>query len=201
MKVYIPCYFNNIKEREDNFYKVLGQYLELNYSIVIYWMNESDILLKNDRLEIIKGVQVNASVARNKLLELFYNSQEDFAILSDDDCFVLERIDSKLDCISFTNDYNKDSVKTPSISSSFMIIKNFNKFYNLKPYFDESLEANQDLDFGLTLNNLSLSTYRKSDNRVIIYQGKSSMFTSNMNKLNKKQKALNYINEKWQIQY
>ena len=199
MTVYIPCYFNNIKDRINNFYKIIIQYLNLDYFVIIYWMNDFDISLQHEKLKIIKGEQVNASIARNKLLDVFYKSNENYSIFSDDDTYITTNIESQFDLLSLTNDYDKNLKETSHISSSFMIIKNFNKFYNIKPFFDENLEANQDLDFGINLNSLNIKTYRKSDNRVIIYKGKSSMFNNNMNKLNKKQESLNYINKKWQI--
>ena len=101
------------------------------------------------------------------------------------------------DCISFTNDYNFKIEQTEKISSSFLLIKNFKKYYNLEPLFDENLEANQDLDFGIFLNMKKIKTYRKSTEQVIINKGVSSMFKNNMNKLNKKQKSLEYIKNKY----
>lgn len=199
MTVYIPCYFNKIKEREINFYKVLKKYLELNYFIVVYWMNDSNIKIKHKQLKIIKNTRVNASIARNKLLSIFYNSEEDYSIFSDDDSYILENIVSNYDLLSLTNDSSNLILETKNISSSVMILKNFKKFYNLEPFFDENLEANQDLDFGIKLNSLGIRTYRKSDQRAVIYRGKSSMFATNMAKLNKKQNSLNYIEKKWQI--
>lgn len=197
MTVYIPSYFNNIKERENNFYLILEQYLSLGYNIVLYWMN-GDFILLDDKIKLIKGYPINASKARNILLEELYNSQEDYAIFSDDDTYLnnIVELDNK-DCISFTNDYYNRIEQTEKISSSFILLSNIKKKYNIKVYFDENLEANQDLDFGISLNKAGIKTYRNSTNDVTIYKGVSSIFKSNMNKLNKKQTSLNYIINKY----
>lgn len=193
MTVYIPSYFNGVRERESNFYKILEQYLSLGYNIVLYWMN-GEFTLSDDRIKLIKGSPVNASVARNVLLKEFYNSNDYYAIFSDDDTHLNSVIipDNK-DCVSFTNDYHYKIEQTEKISSAFILLSNLKKKYDIEVYFDESLEANQDLDFGIILNKVGIKTYRNSSKEVTIYRGSSSMFKSNMNKLNKKQKSLNYI--------
>ncbi len=193
MTVYIISFFNNIKEREINFYTVVKQYLNLNYKVIVYWMNEKKCLIYSNNLTIIQAIQVNASVARNKLLDLFYSSSEDYAIFSDDDTFLKCPIEERLDCISFNNYYSKEIEETFKISTGLLLISNFKKKYNLKPYFDETLEANQDLDFGLTLNRLGIKTYRKSTDNIIVYKGPSSMFKNKMDNLYKKQTSLTYI--------
>ena len=133
MDVYIPCYFNNIKEREENFYLILNRYLELEYKVVVYWMNEEPIKIANKNLEVLIGEKVNASIARNKLLTLFYNSNEDYSIFSDDDTYLNNKIfiEEDKDCISFTNDYYINITNTEKISSSFLLLKNFKKHYNV----------------------------------------------------------------------
>lgn len=197
MTIYIPCYFNNIKERSDNFYKNINNNLKLKYKIVIYWMNDEPFKLKNNNIKIIKGNIVNASKARNILLNIFYNTDDNYCLISDDDTFINSLIYENLDCVSFVNDYYKKITETYKISSSLLLLKNFKKFYNKKPYFDETLDANQDLDFGLNLNSLNIKTYRKSSNEVTIYKGKSSMFKNNMNKIIRKQKSLEVILKKY----
>lgn len=196
MKVYIPCYFNNIKERETNFYINLKQYLKLGYKVVICWMNEQDFNYKDNRIKVIKHKPVNTSTARNMLLRIFYKSKEPYAIFSDDDTYLKKRIEAVNDCTCFTNDYEKGLKETEQINSAILIISNFKTRYSIEIYFDENLEANQDLDFGITLNLAGIKTYRQSTNNVIINTGVSSMFTNDMNKLNKKQESLEYINNK-----
>lgn len=195
--VNIPCYFNNIKEREVNFYVILQQYLNLGYKIVICWMNGQELKVESENITVIKNKPVNASKARNILLKEFYKSNMDYAIFSDDDTYLKNSIDSfNFDCLSLTNDYHKGITPTEKISSGILLLSNFKKKYNLEIYFDENLKANQDLDFGITLNKLGIKTYRKSTKDVIINRGISSMFENNINKLNRKQKSLDYIKNK-----
>lgn len=197
MIVYIPCYFNNIKEREINFHNNLEQYLKLGYKVIICWMNEQELKFQNENIIVIKSKPSNASKARNILLKQFYNSEEEYAIFSDDDTYLKRKVNQRKECISLTNDYTKGIIKTEKISTGLLLIVNFKKKYNLEIYFDEELEANQDLDFGIQLNNARIETYRYSTEDVIINKGISSMFTSDMNKLNKKQKSLDYIKNKY----
>ena len=162
-------------------------------------MNEKEVRVIHKNLKIIKGKRVNASIARNKLLGIFYNSKEEIAIFSDDDTYINNKIliADEIDCISLTNDYKKEQKITEKINSSFLIINNFKIKYQLELYFDENLEANQDLDFGIQLNNFNIKTLRQSSEDIVIYRGKSSMFSSNMNRINKKQKSLDYIKKKY----
>lgn len=194
MKVYIPCFFNNIKERENRFYLCLKQYIKLGYEVVIYWMNDFDIEIENINIKLIKSEQQNASYARNKLLNLFYSSKEKFAIFSDDDVFLNEKIIPSKDCESFTNDFYESSIETHKISSSFLVLKNIRP----KVYFDEDLDANQDLDFGINLKLNGFKSYRTSCEKVEIFRGASSMFDNGADKIYKKQKALTQITKKYE---
>ena len=65
-------------------------------------------------------------------------------------------------------------------------------------FFDEKLEANQDLDFGITLNNLGFKTIRNSTKQVEIFRGQSSMFENGVDKIYKKQKTLIQIKKKYE---
>ena len=194
MTVYIPCFFNNIKERGQRFYICLNQYLKLGYNVVIYWMNSEDIKISSKNLTIIKDKQRNASYARNKLLNLFYNSKEKYCILSDDDTFLKYKIIPSVDCESYVNDYNKCKTFTEKISSSFLVLKNIRP----KVFFDETLEANQDLDFGTTLNKAGFKIIRNSTKQVEIFRGQSSMFENGADKIYKKQKSLMQIKIKYE---
>ena len=194
MTVYIPCFFNNIKEREERFYKCLNQYLSLGYNVVVYWMNFEEIKVSNKNLTVIKNKQRNASYARNKLLSVFYNSNEEYCILSDDDTFLNNKIIPKVDCESYVNDYNKGKTFTEKISSSFLVLRNIRPMI----FFDENLEANQDLDFGTTLNKLRFKTIRNSTEQVEIFRGQSSMFENGADKIYKKQKSLTQIKNKYE---
>ena len=194
MTVYIPCFFNNIEEREERFYKCLNQYLSLGYNVVVYWMNFEEIKVSNKNLTVIKNKQRNASYARNKLLSVFYNSNEEYCILSDDDTFLNNKIIPKVDCESYVNDYNKGKTFTEKISSSFLVLRNI----RLMIFFDENLEANQDLDFGTILNKLRFKTIRNSTEQVEIFRGQSSMFENGADKIYKKQKSLTQIKNKYE---
>ena len=194
MTVYITCFFNNIEEREERFYKCLNQYLSLGYNVVDYWMNFEEIKVSNKNLTVIKNKQRNASYARNKLLSVFYNSNEEYCILSDDDTFLNNKIIPKVDCESYVNDYNKGKTFTEKISSSFLVLRNIRPMI----FFDENLEANQDLDFGITLNKLRFKTIRNSTEQVEIFRGQSSMFENGADKIYKKQKSLTQIKNKYE---
>ena len=192
--LYTLFFFNNIEEREERFYKCLNQYLSLGYNVVVYWMNFEEIKVSNKNLTVIKNKQRNASYARNKLLSVFYNSNEQYCILSDDDTFLNNKIIPKVDCESYVNDYNKGKTFTEKISSSFLVLRNIRPMI----FFDENLEANQDLDFGTTLNKLRFKTIRNSTEQVEIFRGQSSMFENGADKIYKKQKSLTQIKNKYE---
>lgn len=194
MTVYIPCFFNNIEEREKRFYKCLNQYLNLGYDVTVYWMNLEDIKIFNKRLTVIKSKLYNASYARNRLLKIFYKSNDNYCILSDDDTFLKYKVVPSTDCESYVNDYNKGKTFTYKISSSFLVLKNLRP----KVFFDETLEANQDLDFGIVLNNAGFKTIRNSTEQVEIFRGNSSMFENGSDKIYKKQKSLIQIKNKYE---
>ena len=194
MTAYIPCFFNNIKEREQRFYKCLNQYLKLNYKVVVYWMNLKDIKVSNKNLTVIRDKQRNSSYARNKLLNIFYNSKEEYCILSDDDTFLNNKVTPEADCESYVNDYKKGKTTTKKISSSFLILKNIRP----KIFFDKNLEANQDLDFGTAFNKAGFQTIRNSTEQVEIFRGQSSMFNNGADKIYKKQKSLIQIQKKYE---
>ena len=194
MNVYIPRFLNNIEEREESFYTCLPQYLSLGYNVVVYWMNFEEIKVSNKNLTVIKDKQHNASYARNKLLNIFYNSKEEYCILSDDDTFLNNKVTPEADCESYVNDYKKGKIITKKISSSFLILKNIRP----KIFFDKNLEANQDLDFGTALNKAGYRTIRNSTEQVEIFRGQSSMFENGADKIYKKQKSLTQIKNKYE---
>ena len=149
-------------------------------------MNFEEIKVSNKNLTVIKNKQRNASYARNKLLSVFYNSNEEYCILSDDDTFLKYKVTPSVDCESYVNDYNKGKTFTEKISSSFLVLKNIRP----KLFFDETLEANQDLDFGIILNKAGFKTIRNSTEQVEIFRGNSSMFENGVDKIYKKEKSL-----------
>lgn len=196
MTVYILCYFNNNKTREENFYVNLDQYLKLNYKVVLYWMNKQECRITSDNLRIIPGDPIRISIVRNILLNMFYETEDDYAIFSDDDVFLKSEITEIRDCICFTNDYSGKIKENGDLGISLLLLRNFRKAYNIRPCFDENLDACDDYDFGLTLKSLGIKVCRYPTDNVVIYRGQSSMFTNGMNKLYKNQMALNYISNK-----
>ena len=183
MTVYIPCYFNSIKEREENFYKNLNQFLNLGYKVVLYWMNDFKCSIENDNLTIINTKKTKIIEIRNVILNTFYSTDDDYCIFSDDDIFLKSEIKERFDCICFKNDYNKGLTETFKISASLMLLRNFRKAYNIIPFFDESLLAAEGIDFGMTLNELGIKTYRKSTDDIIVFKGQSSIFENPLKKV------------------
>jgi len=202
MTVYIPSYFKDYQERKDKFKEVIDSYLKLDFYIVIYWMNPSNEKILNERIKYIDADEiVNASIARNHLLRLFYASEDDEAILSDDDT-ILNAFNSfkiDFDVISLVNDKRPEIVETPMISSAIMIVKNLKKKYDKELYFDESLESNQDYDFGLNLVSNGLKVGTLNTQQVEINKGKSVMFDNQMQRLYRKNQTLHTIIKKWKL--
>ncbi len=203
MKVYIPSYFNGLPKRKELFQKVVENYIQnSDFELVIYWMNAPEEQIINDRIKyIIKTDIVNASVARNYLLREFYNSDEEYGFFCDDDTILLrvDRIikDEHFDCISYIQGEMVSSEVTHKINSSFMKIRNMKKCYNTELFFDESLDSNQDLDFGFNLkyNKRSVGVVRTPD--ILKNKSCSSMFKNNMDRIVKKGESQSYINKKW----
>lgn len=202
MTVYIPSFFNDYEERIILFNNCIESYLALDFNIVVFWMNDDLYKIHEDKITYIDSkIVLNASIARNKLLDLFYASDDDLAIFSDDDTVLTSSInyDFEFDVLSLVNDYTPELRETHSISSSFLLIKNINKKYGKKCYFDESLTSNQDLDFGVNLVSNGLLVYRLKESKIKINRGKSSMFKNDNEKAKMKAKTLNTIINKWGI--
>lgn len=202
MTVYIPSYFKGYQERKDKFKIVIDSYLKLDFDIVIYWMNPSDEKILNKRIKYIDADEiVNASIARNHLLRLFYATDDDEAILSDDDTILDSFKDIKIDfdVTSLVNDKRPEIVETPMISSAIMVVKNLKKKYDKELYFDESLESNQDYDFGLNLVSNGLKVGTLNTQQVVINKGKSVMFDNQMQRLYRKNQTLHTIIKKWKL--
>lgn len=198
MKVYTQSFFNDYPERIDLFNKSIHSFIENDYSVIIYWMNDDKYKIIHKNITYIDSKEVlNASICRNKLLDLFYNTGEEKAIFCDDDVWIKERIDYNFDfdILSLTNDYSCNLKETHLISSSFMIIKRINKRF----YFDETLYANQDLDYGLNMVNNGYKSYRLKDDNIVINRGKSVMFNNPMQKICKKRDSLEKIKIKWKL--
>lgn len=201
MKIYMPSYFNNLTERKEVFDKVIKAFLEkCDFEIIIYWMNNQSDKIIDKRIEYIDKEVANASIARNYLLDMFYESDDEYGIFCDDDTIMLNAtiIESNdFDCISFIENKYGGITATEKINSSFMKIKNLNKKYKVKVYFDNQLDSNQDFDFGCNLkyHNISVGVVRTMG--IQRNKGCSSMFKSNMDRIIKKEKSLFYVKNKW----
>ena len=75
-----------------------------------------------------------------------------------------------------------------------MILKNIKKVF-----FDESLTANQDLDFGINMVENGFKVFRLKDTGILINNGKSAMFDNPMQRLVRKTETLQKIIIKWGI--
>lgn len=196
MMVYIPCYFNSIKERELNFYKNLTQFLNLGYKVTLYWMNDFNCNIEHTNLIIILIKKTKIIKIRNIILNLFYSTDEDYCIFSDDDIYLKSIITERFDCICFKNDYYKGTTETFKISFSFALIRNFKKVYNITPFFDENLMAAEGIDFGMTLNKLGIKTYRKSTDQITAFKGQSSIFENPLKKVYELTQDYKYLTDK-----
>lgn len=199
MIVYIPSFFDDNEERITLFKKCVNGYVKQGYDVVVLWMNDEKhkIFRSNKITYIDSNERLNASEARNILLNKFYDSGAEKAILSDDDVIISKKLehDFDFDVLSLTNDFSSELKETHEISSSLLIIKKLSE----RIYFDESLNANQDLDFGINLTRNGFKTYRLKDTSVLLNRGKSVMFNNPMHKLYLKRVSLEKIKIKWQI--
>lgn len=198
MTVYIPSFFDGCEERAELFKKCVNAYVKQGYDVVVLWMNDEKYKVFRKKITYIdSNERLNASQARNILLDKFYDSGDEKAILSDDDVIITKKLkhDFDFNALSLTNDFSEELKETSEISSSILILKKLTE----KLYFDESLNANQDLDFGINLTRNGFKTYRLKDTSVILNRGKSVMFTNPMQKLYLKKVALEKIKLKWQI--
>lgn len=198
MTVYMPSYFNDLKEREILFKNCIESYLKLGFEIVIVWMNKGFDKIENPNITYIDAEIQNASKARNLLLDIFYDNNEDYCYLSDDDTvfFGYDGRGRNSDCISFTNDLRKNDFNTTNISSALLKLKNLRKYYNTRLYFDENLEANQDYDFARNLLQNKFSTEIINSKNVQINKGISSMFKTPQERLQKKMDTYKLIMKK-----
>jgi hypothetical protein len=200
MTVYIPCYFDNNTEREIRVNLVIKAYSQLFENVVILWMNKSLPPYYNN-VCYINSPKVSAPKARNILLDIFYNSTQEYCILSDDDTLVLDLsiVAIKGDCVSFVNDKYIHNTNAYFISSAILKLKNFKLKYNKVFYFDETLEIAQDLDFGLQLYKQDIYGVRYTTKSVEIYNGISVLCPSKLKRRNKYQETIKHLQLKHNI--
>lgn len=197
----MPSYFKGYSERKELFKNSVESYLKIGFNLVIFWMNSDEDKIIDKRIKYIDSKEIlNASIARNVLLKIFYSSDENEAIFSDDDVIMTEFKEyDDYDVLSLTNDYNSERKETYFLSSSVLLIRNLNKLYNKQLFFDESLTANQDVDFGCNCMNEGLKIYRLKDTGIKINRGKSVMFNNPMNRLVLKNETFKIITKKWDL--
>lgn len=200
MTVYIVSWFDNRLNRFCSFEKLIRYYLKLDFKIVILWMNDEKFKILHPNINYINSEKTNASIARNKLLALFYNSDQNEAIFSDDDVDILssdllEEPFDDTEIITFISNLNRKPHQYYFFSSTlFKIKKGITKIY-----FDETLLANQDLDFGYNcfFNNIKIKeVYTK---KLYNDKKKSVMFLDKSDRNKKKKETFNLINKKYGI--
>lgn len=202
MTVYMISWFDERVNRFCSFEKLIKYYLRSHYKIVVLWMNDEKFKILNPNINYINSEITNASIARNKLLNLFYNSDQTEAIFSDDDVHILtsdllEEPFDDAEIITFISNLTRKprTFKYPMFSSTiFKIKKN-----NIKVFFDEKLLANQDLDFGYNcfFNKLKIKeVYTKKLNNN---KENSVMFLNEDDRKKKKKDTFNLINKKYGI--
>lgn len=202
MNVYIISWFDNRIERFYTFKKLIQYYLKLDLKIVILWMNDEKLKILHPNIEYINSEKTNASVARNRLLKLFYDSDQAAAIFSDDDVQIfcsdlLQESFDDCEMITFiSNLKNKPRrCKYPLFSSTLFKIKRI----SIKIYFDNSLDANQDLDFGYNCYMNKIKIKEVYTQKLHNNKNNSVMFLDDEDRRKKKNETLNLINKKYGI--
>ncbi|KAF2082133.1 hypothetical protein [Flavobacterium sharifuzzamanii] len=202
MNIYIISWFNNRLNRVHSFKELIHHYLKLDYKIVVLWMNDEKYKISHPNINYINSKVINASAARNQLLKIFYNSDQNEAVFSDDDVQILtddllQESFNGNDIVTFISHIKRKpkTFKYPFFSSTlFKVKKN-----STRVFFDENLQANQDLDFGYNcfFNKLKI----KEVYTAKLYNNKenSVMFLDEDDRKKKKKETFNLINKKYGI--
>ncbi|QLC65777.1 hypothetical protein LPB248_05560 [Flavobacterium sp. LPB0248] len=202
MNVYIISWFDNRLSRVHSFKNLIHYYLKLDYKIVILWMNNEKYKISHPNINYINSEVINASVARNKLLKLFYNSDQNEAIFSDDDVQILtydllQESFNDNEIITFISHIKRKpkTFKYPLFSSTLFKIKKS----KTKVFFDEKLQANQDLDFGYNCFFNKLKIKEVYTQKLYNNKENSVMFLDEEDRKKKKKETFNLINKKYGI--
>lgn len=221
MKIYIISYLNNEIKREKPHIKQL-EWLKENFKLNdIFILAQNYSIDKMDEINYIINNPIKPSLARNKLLSIFYSSNEEYGLFIDDDVILkykniniskyIEKLINKnnyWDSLTFNEirysgsfkDENKVSLlkKSNILSGAAFIWKNFKKLYDKEIYFDENLNEYglEDNEIAIQLNYNNLKHYMI--NRPYIYElsSQSIFFNKNDRKI-KYEKAREYISNKW----
>ena len=179
---------------------VLAMWGDTIYSKVQYPTNLS--------IKLIKAPGMKQAGARNILLNLFYQTDEDYAIFMDDDfmfktktnmsikqylLFMIKNV-PEFDVLGGVYQYSMpdkefDVYLTRHLSGSCFFIKNFKKYYNNEKYFDTNYLILEDAELGTRLLSEGYAVYRCTDfNQMVGITNNSSIYVdenSDRSKANK----------------
>lgn len=202
MTVYIVSWFDNRLSRFCSFEKLIQYYLKLDFRIIILWMNDEKYKILHPNINYINSEKTNASIARNKLLKLFYNSDQKEAIFSDDDVQILtsdllQESFGDAEIITFISNLARKphTFQYPLFSSTLFKIKKGDS----RIYFDETLLANQDLDFGYNCFFNKIKIKEVYTKKLHNNKENSVMFLNEDDRNKKKKETFNLINKKYGI--
>ncbi|SHL94797.1 hypothetical protein [Flavobacterium chilense] len=200
--VYICSYFNGNSIRKSYFARNIALYTKLGYNIIVCWMNKEEDLIIQENIRYINSKIVNASTARNKLLKLFYKSEYREALFSDDDTIILnnailEKPIGTFDILSYIINLNNRLLDKPIFLSGIFKIKNLRLNNKKMIFFDETLESNQDVDFGYNANHNEIKIKNVFTKDIFNDQQNSVMFSSKEDREKKKEQSIKIIIKKW----
>lgn len=200
--VYICSFFNENPIRKSYFEKNISLYTKLGYHIVVCWMNKKEDQINQPNITYIDSEVVNASIARNILLQMFYNSEHTEALFSDDDTIILnkailEKPIGSFDILSYIINLNNKLLDKPIFLSGIFKIKNLRLFNKKIILFDETLESNQDVDFGYNANHNAIRIKNVFTKDILNDQQNSVMFSSKEDRQIKKEESIKIIIKKW----
>ncbi|WP_162268811.1 hypothetical protein [Flavobacterium chilense] len=165
-------------------------------------MNKEEDLIIQENIRYINSKIVNASTARNKLLKLFYKSEYREALFSDDDTIILnnailEKPIGTFDILSYIINLNNRLLDKPIFLSGIFKIKNLRLNNKKMIFFDETLESNQDVDFGYNANHNEIKIKNVFTKDIFNDQQNSVMFSSKEDREKKKEQSIKIIIKKW----
>lgn len=201
-RVYICSYFKEKTIRKSYFNRNITLYTKLGYDIIVLWMNKEKDKIIQKNIQYIHSDIVNASTARNKLLQLFYNSQCTEAVFSDDDTIILnqeilEKEIDDFDILSYIINLNSRILDRPIFLSGIFKIKNLKLINKKMIFFDENLESNQDVDFGYNANHNGIRIKNVFTRNILNDQKNSVMFQDKEDRKRKKEESIKTIIKKW----
>lgn len=200
--VFICSYFKDKTIRKIYFNRNIALYTKLGYNIIVFWMNDEKDKIIQENIQYIDSGIVNASIARNKLLQIFYDSDCAEAIFSDDDTIILNakvlgKSIGAFDILSYVINLNNKILDKPIFLSGIFKIKNLRLNNKKMIFFDEILESNQDVDFGYNANHNGIMIKNVFTKDIFNDQQNSVMFSSQEDRKKKKEQSIKIIIKKW----